>query len=125
MIAQRTPEWLAARRVGITSTDIPVLLGLSPYKSEATLAREKAGEDQEVDAATARRFRLGLAMEEIIRAEDEMEHGYKLRRVNRLLYHPELPWAMTSLDFERVGEKTIVEAKTSRSGRWDDGVPQD
>ena len=36
-----------------------------------------------------------------------------------------MPWAIASLDFERVGEKTIVEAKSSRSGRWDGELPQD
>lgn len=126
MTVQRTPEWYAERAAGISSTDIPILLGVSPYRSEADLAREKAGEPQpEPDAKRARMFRVGLALEAVIRDEDEAEHGVKLRRVNRLLRHPELPWAMTSLDFERVGERVIVEAKSSRSGRWDDGLPQD
>jgi len=125
-IAQRTPEWLAARRDGITSTDLPIILGLSPYRSEASLAREKLGGPvDEPDAATERRFRFGLALEAVIRDEDELEHGIRLRRVNRLIRHRELAWAMTSLDFERVGERCIVEAKTTRSGRWDDGLPQD
>lgn len=125
MTTQRTPEWLAERREGITSTDIPVILGLSPYKSEAALAREKAGDESEHDEATLRRFRFGLALEAVIRDEDELEHGIRLRRVNRLLRHREIPWAMTSLDFERVGERTIVEAKSTASRRWDEGVPAD
>ncbi len=126
-IRQRTPEWIEARRSLITSTDIPVILGLSPYKSEAALAREKAGTPDEdaPDAKRQRMMRLGLQLEDIIRAEDELEHGIKLRRVNRLVTHRTLPWAATSLDFERVGERVIVEAKSSRAGRWDDGLPQD
>lgn len=127
MPRQRTEEWLELRRGGITSTDIPVILGLSPYKSEAALAREKAGEpDQDQpDAKRERMMRLGLTLEDVTRSEDELEHGIKLRRVNRMLVHRQLDWAMTSLDFERVGERTIVEAKASRAGRWDDGIPQD
>lgn len=126
-IRQRTPEWMEARRTAVTSTDVPVILGLSPYKSEGALAREKLGTpDVELaDAKRERAMRLGLALESVVRAEDELEHGVKLRRVNRLLTHPTLPWALTSLDFERVGERTIVEAKTSRAGRWNDGLPQD
>lgn len=125
-IRQRTPEWTEARRAAVTSTDIGVILGLSPYKSEGALAREKLGtpDAETVDAKRERVMRLGLALESVVRDEDEREHGIKLRRVHRLLTHPTLPWAMTSLDFERVGERTIVEAKTSRAGRWDEGLPQ-
>jgi predicted phage-related endonuclease len=46
-IRQGTDEWLEARRSLVTATDIPVLLGLSPYKCEADLADEKAGKAQE------------------------------------------------------------------------------
>jgi putative phage-type endonuclease len=126
MVAQRTPEWLDERRNGISSTDVPILLGLSPYRSEADLAAEKLGQPvAEPDARTARMFRLGLALEDVIRIEDELEHGVKLRRVNQLKRHATIPWALTSLDFERVGERVIVEMKSSRAARWDDGLPQD
>jgi putative phage-type endonuclease len=127
MVAQRTPEWYEERRAGISSTDLPVILGLSPYKSEAALAREKAGtpDEEPADAKRDRAMRLGLLLEDAVRAEDEVEHGIKLRRVKQLRRHPDMPWAITSLDFERVGERTIVEAKTTRAGRWDDGLPQD
>lgn len=127
MIIQRTPAWHEVRRAGISSTDVPVILGLSPYKSEGALAREKLGtpDPETSDPKRDRAMRLGLALESIVRDEDQAEHGIRLRRVNRLMRHPTLEWAMTSLDFERVGERCIVEAKTSRAGRWDDGLPQD
>lgn len=125
-ITQGTPEWHEARRLGVSSTDLAAILGLSPYTSEADVARRKQGvERPEPDAAQARRMRLGLALEDIVAAEDELEHGIKLRRVKRLLYHRTLPWAITSLDFERIGQKCIVEIKTSRAGKWDDGLPLD
>lgn len=122
----RSPEWLAARQAGVSSTDLPVILGLSPYKSEAALAREKlSGEREEPGPEQARRMRIGLAMEPIIRAEYEIETGTKLRRVKRLIAHPRISWALTSLDFERVGERYIVETKASTSSRWGDELPQD
>lgn len=125
-VRQHTDEWHALRQASIGGSDIPVLLGLSPYRSEGSLAREKAGEpQQEPDDAQARMFRLGLALEPVIRDEDALKHGIKIRRINRTHVHKAYPWAIASLDFERVGEKTIVEAKASRSGRWDDGLPQD
>lgn len=126
VIRPRSPEWYAVRRTSITSTDIPILLGLSPYKSEAELAREKLGEPvPDPTAEQERMFRLGRNLEAVIREEDEALHGIKLRRVNRLLTHPRIEWARTSLDFERTGERVIVEAKSAAGNRWDDGLPQD
>jgi putative phage-type endonuclease len=124
VIRQRTPEWIEARRTGITGTDIPAILGLSPYRSEGDVARDKSGVVVEHDDATARRLRIGAALEDVIRAEDEVEHGHRLRRVNRLIVHPDVPWAMASLDFER-RDGTIVEAKSSRAHRWSDGLPRE
>lgn len=126
-VRQRTPEWEAVRRASVTGTDIPVILGLSPWKSEGELAREKGGlAPAEPGAEQARAMRLGLAMEDVIRREDILEHGIDLRRVNRLVQHPVLPWAVASLDFERVGERVIVEAKTSsQRSRFGDELPQD
>lgn len=126
-IVQRTEAWHEARRQLVVSTDIPVILGLSPYKAEADLAADKAGAERETapDPKRDQIMRLGLALEPVIRAEEELKHGIRLRRVNRLVTHPRIPWAATSLDFERVGERCVVEAKASRSRRWDEGVPQD
>lgn len=121
-----TEEWREARRRYITSTDIPVILGLSPYKVEADLAIEKTeGRDEVTDERHARVLRLGQRLETVIRDEDEIEHGIRLRKVNRFHVHPRIDWAGTSLDFERVGQRCIVEAKSSRARRWDDGLPQD
>jgi len=125
-IRRDTDEWLEARRQFVTSTDIPVILGLSPYKVEADIAAEKIdGRREDADEKHARLLRLGQRLEEVVREEDEIEHGVRLRKVNRFLVHPKIEWAGTSLDFERVGERVIVEAKSSRARRWDDGLPQD
>ncbi len=42
-IRQNSPEWLEARRLTIGSSDIPVIVGESPYKDAHTLAAEKLG----------------------------------------------------------------------------------
>lgn len=125
-IIEHTPEWYAARRTGITSTDIGAILGVSPYASEGDVARSKMSDDPEPepDPETARRFRLGLAMQSLVADEDVVEHGIKLRRVKRLIVHPTIPWAMTSADYERVGERTLVEVKTSTAREWDQGLPE-
>lgn len=126
-IRRDTPEWLEARRQYITSTDLPVILGLSPYRVEADLAAEKLGlETTPADPATVTRMRLGKSLEAVVRDEDEIKHGVKARAVKRFIVSRTVSWAGTSLDFERVGERTIVETKTSRSARRFDGeLPQD
>jgi len=126
-ILDLTPEWFAARRLGITSTDVVAILGLSRYKSEGDVARDKLGtvpDDFIADDASARRMRIGTAVQDVVRAEEEIEHGVKLRRVRRLVTSALHPWAITSLDYERVGERTIVEVKSSSSREWDDGLPE-
>lgn len=124
-IIEHTDAWYEARRKGVTSTDVVALLGLSRYASEGDVAREKmTGDRPPDDAASERRKRIGTAVQDVIRAEDEIEHGVKLRRVRRLIVHPDIEWAMTSLDFERVGERVIVEVKASASRDWNDGLPE-
>lgn len=124
-IIEHTDEWYAARREGVTSTDVVAILGLDRYRSEGDVAREKMGvEPEQPDAASARRMRLGTALQDVVADEEVIEHGFRLRRIRRLVFHPTIPWALTSLDFERVGERTIVEVKTSSLREWSDGLPE-
>ena len=124
MIRQGTPEWLAARRELITATDIPVLLGISPYRSEQDLADEKRGllEPQEPSL----RMRIGTALEPMIAAEYSRETGRRLRRFHGLVHHPTIAWAAASPDCGAVGERLDVELKWSGSrSRFSDGLPPD
>jgi putative phage-type endonuclease len=122
-VRQGTPEWLAARRSLVTATDIPVLLGLSPYKCEADLADEKAGAEQ--PPATLR-MRAGLILQDLIGEAYTEQTGKALRRFRGLSIHPTIEWAAASPDFRVVGERRLVEAKRSASrSRFADGLPQD
>jgi putative phage-type endonuclease len=102
-VRQGSPEWLAARRSLITATDIAVLMGDSPWKSEADLADEKRGlaPDQEPTL----RMRTGLAMEPLIAAEYGRTTGRRLRRFHGLVVHPGIGWAAASPDYRVVGQK--------------------
>ena len=40
---QRSEEWLQWRSKGVTASDIPIILGLSPYKTRWQLWAEKVG----------------------------------------------------------------------------------
>jgi putative phage-type endonuclease len=122
-LQQRTEAWREARRALITSTDIPVILGLSPYKSEATLAREKLEGSETV--ATLQ-MEIGTALEPVIQAEYERVTGTTLRRFHGIVKHPQIEWAAASPDWRRQGDRYLVEGKTSQSSRWSgEDVPQD
>lgn len=123
-LRQGSPAWLEARRSLVTSTAIPVLLGISPYKCEADLADEMLGlaEPQEPSV----RMRIGSLVQDLIGDEYSRVTGRRVQPVRDLWVHPELPWAAASPDFRVVGEKRLVEAKrTSSRTRFADGIPQD
>lgn len=120
-VRQGTPEWLAARRALVTASDIPVLLGVSPYKCEADLADEKRGLSETPQSL---RMRIGLALEDVIAAEYEAKTGHKTRRWLGLATHPEIEWAGATPDRKRKG--ALVELKhTGSRTRFADGLPQD
>jgi putative phage-type endonuclease len=122
-VAQGSPAWLAARRALVTATDIPVLLGLSPYRCEADVADEKLNGTV---LEPSLRMRVGSAVQDLIGEEYSRQTGRKVRRYLGLITHPDIEWAGASPDFRVVGEKRLVEAKRSSSrSRFADGLPQD
>lgn len=122
-LRQGTEEWLEARQALVTATDIPVLLGLSPYRCEADLADEKqTGARQEATL----RMRVGSAVQDLIGEEYARVTGRRVQRVGIMRVHPAIEWAAASPDFRVVGERRLVEAKRSSSRiRFADGLPQD
>src|SRR5512139_1340698 len=125
-VAQRTPEWIAARQMGIGSSDIPVLAGESPYRSPYSLWAEKTGQIMpEPDEAQAELFEIGHLMEPVLLTIYERRTGRHPRRARMMRTHPDLPWAHASLDAV-APVRRVVEAKWTTSQRWgDEGVPDD
>jgi putative phage-type endonuclease len=122
-IRQGTEEWREARKSLVTATDIPVLLGLSPYSCEADLADEKRGL-RTVEQTL--RMKAGLALQDTIGEAYTASTGKAVRRWHTLAVHPQFEWAGASPDFRVVGERRLVEAKwTSSRSRFADGLPQD
>lgn len=123
-LEQGSAAWLEARRSLITATDIPVLLGLSPYRCEADLADEKMGGEPQ---PTNIWMRIGKALEPVIAEEYETVTGRRLRRYRGMVRHADIEWAAASPDASVVGDKRLVEFKRNDSSvRFADGtVPQD
>lgn len=109
-----TPE---ARRQYIGASDIPVILGLSPFKSPFHLAREKRGEEKPEPENWF--MRRGKYMEPAIRAEhaDAGGHNINVRRVT--FVHAKYPFIRCHVDGHFVGDDRgsgLFEAKTA--GFW-------
>ena len=120
-LVQGSPEWLAARREYVTATDIPALLGLSPWKSEQDVADDKlAGNGTE----STLKMRVGNALEDLILDAYSAQTGRKARHVRGLWVSRQVPWAAASPDATAAGR--LVELKWSGSrSRFASGLPED
>ncbi len=124
---QGTPEWHAARRLGVGSSDIAVIAGESPYRSPYELWAEKTGlvPTSEPGADQAELFEIGHLMEPVLLELYERRTGRHPKRAHQMRVHPDLPWAFASLD-AIAPVRRVVEAKWTNSSRWGDaGVPDD
>lgn len=93
-----SPEWLAARREGITATDIPVIAGLSAWESPYSLFHRKLGNLPEVPYSD--RFWLGDQLQPIIRERwSQFQDGPWHFHGGGLYQSSERPWQMASPDY--------------------------
>lgn len=126
-------EWLDVRKRGIGSSDAAAAIGLNPYKSQLELWLEKTNRDQslakpnpEDDCAPV--F-WGVVLEPVVASQYQRRTGNKVRKVNAVLQHPDMPWMLANIDREVVGdaEVQILECKTAGlngARLWRDGVPK-
>lgn len=120
-IEQRTPEWYAARREWIGSSDAPVIADESPYKSPFELWAEKTGQrDPEPESEV---MATGTLMEPVLRALYERRTGRPVELTPNVYQHPEHPWMVASLD--GLDGDAIFEGKWTNAARWREGLPWD
>lgn len=74
-IGQRTEAWFKWRTGGITASDIPVILGLSPYKTPWQLWAEKVGRINAIDISKNPHVQRGVRLEDKIRQLAEARYG--------------------------------------------------
>ncbi len=118
-----TEDWLAWRNAGLGGSDVAVLFGLSPWKTELELWLEKTG--QKPAQPPSRAMRIGKALEPlVIDLWCEQTGGAVIDRDVRV-EHRAWPIARGTLDaiVELEGHRLVLEAKTGRSSGWRDGVP--
>lgn len=107
-------EWLALRKkLGVGGSDASAVIGFNPYKSAYTLWAEKTGRIPEFEGNLT--TEIGSYLEEFVAKLFERETGKKVRRKNRMLVNSDYPWAFGDVDRLVVGEKALVEIKTTNS----------
>ena len=72
---QRSEEWLQWRSKGVTASDIPIILGLSPYKTRWQLWAEKVGRINAPDISNNPNVKRGVRLEDEARQLAEGRYG--------------------------------------------------
>jgi putative phage-type endonuclease len=90
-----TPEWHAARRQGVTATDIVKIIGLSTWASAYSLYWQKLGQTPETPDND--RFRLGRYLEKYV-ADCWMDEHDRRAWSGGLYRHSDRAWQMASPD---------------------------
>lgn len=119
-------EWLKARQSGIGGSDAGTILGVNKWKSKTQLFFEKVNPElkQQVDNEF---IYWGNVLEDVVAKEFETRTGKKVRKNNKMLRHPEHEFMLANLDRVIVGEKALLECKTTSQyniDQWkDDEIP--
>lgn len=123
-----TDEWFAARRAGITGTDLPKILGLTKYGNALSVWLDKRGE---LDDEAGEAARWGQLLEDVVAEEWAHQHGTAVTDVG-VLAHVDEPWMRASLDRlvaacpDGEQHRCALEVKTRSAwvaDQWEDGVP--
>jgi putative phage-type endonuclease len=92
---QRTNEWLDWRKNGIGSSDAPIIMGVSPWKTPFELWEEKTNRVKPEETSNWAQER-GNELEPIARAKFELECDMEMGPA--LCQHEDHPWCRASMD---------------------------
>ena len=111
-----TAAQIAERRLGIGGSDVAAILGVSPYRTALDVYLEKIGEVEPPDLSAREDVRWGDILEDVVAAEYAQRTGCKVRRRTQTVVHPALPFLRGHLDREVIGQRKVLEVKTT--GFW-------
>lgn len=121
--------WLTFRRMGIGGSDIAAIAGLSSFANALSVYADKIGATQSDEENEAMYW--GNVLEPVVADEFARQTGYKVRRHNALLQHPNHDWMLANIDRLVLTPqgKGILECKTANqfaSSKWgEEEVPMD
>lgn len=110
--------WLDARKLGVTGTDIGVLMGVNPYKNVDQLILDKLGVGKPFIGNNA--TKAGVILEPIVAAEWAKRNGQVITQ-GVFKIHPEYPRYVGTPDF--LCEVGGVEIKTGAEKMYAKGCP--
>jgi len=100
------------RSTYLGATDIAAVLGLSPYRAPIDVWHEKRGTGPPAEQTP--RMRLGQLLEAAVAEAYAEQTGRRLRRVG-IIRHPRYPYLAGHPDRLVIGERGVLEVKTSAS----------
>lgn len=112
-------EWLKERTKGIGGSDASVILGLNKWKTPFELWLEKTNQIPLNESQSEAAY-WGTLLEDMVAKEFEIRTGKKVRRRNAMFQHPGYPFIIANIDRMVVGEKAILECKTTSAYNADD-----
>src|SRR5690625_466096 len=118
-------EWLWSRKKGVGGSDASAILGFNPWKSAFELYIDKTSDQvQEIDNEA---IHWGNVLEDVVADEFTRRTGKKVRRRNQTFIHPEHEFMIANIDRDVVGEKALLECKTTNAfnaDAWEgDNIP--
>lgn len=117
-------EWLKLRQRGVGGSDAASILGINKWKSAFELYIDKIDGSKEINSEI---MYWGNVLEDVVAKEFTRRTGKKVRRNNKVLQSREYPWMIANLDREVVGERAVLECKTTSAynkDAWeDDKIP--
>ena len=97
----------------IGGSDIGTILGLNPWKSAYTLWAEKSGRIEAEDISDKEAVWWGTNMEELVAKRFCMKTGKKVKKTTYEFSCKEYPFLVAHVDRLGVGEKFVLECKTT------------
>jgi len=115
--------WLEARQTGLGASDMPIIMGLSPWSTPLELWCRKVGLEGQQQETGAMKW--GSILEGPILEQYGKESGHDVRPGAFMWRSKQHPWAMMSPDGWHVDDGAIVEVKTTLyDDGWEDGPPE-
>jgi len=110
-------DWLKERQKGIGGSDASAILGFNPWKSPFELYIEKTSDKvQEIDNEA---IHWGNVLEDVVAEEFTRRTGIRVRRRNEIFRHKEHDWMIANIDRDVVGERALLECKTTNAFNLD------
>ena len=106
-------EWLSLRRQYIGGSDAAAAIGMSQWKSPFALWCEKTGRTEEFTGNLT--TQVGAYLEDFVAQMFSEQTGKKVRKKNSILLNDAYPFACADVDRLIVGERALLEIKTTNS----------